>query len=82
MVSAGNFSAGCVQFCGDFYVPSPTGGLAPAVRLFRHFTIATLFVIPTKAGIQTEDFDINSLDSCLRRNDGIFVCCFVIKNEN
>ena len=31
------------------------------------------YVIPAQAGIQTEDFHINSLDSRFRRNDGILL---------
>jgi len=31
------------------------------------------YVIPAQAGIQTEDFHINSLDSRFRENDGILL---------
>ena len=63
-------NGGASNFCGEFYVPSPTGGLVTAVRLLRHFTIATLIVIPAKAGIQTRDSNPVSLDSRLRGSDG------------
>ena len=80
------FAKGVFKFCGDFYVPPPTGGRAVrrsfvSLRcapgrspLARHVTCKFVesTVIPCKAGIQTKGFYINSLDSRFRGNDGVF----------